>query len=110
MSEVVYDMSAVVPQVIEFFKNHPELPHLQEIWEPIAEFIDSRQLTASLSNLEFAYRVQKPAIDKAIAAIPANEWKEKVVLPEFQKRKKARPKRQSDKPWGVSTTEWLHSR
>ncbi len=110
MSEVVYDMTAVVPEVVTFFKNHPELPPIQEVWDVISEFIESKHLTASLSNIEFAFRAVRIEIDKALDAIPPNVWKEKVVIPEFKKHQKSQPKTASSKPLGVSTTQWLNSK
>ena len=109
MSEVLYDMSAVVPEVVAFFRNHPELPQIPEVWAPIAEFIESKQLTASLSNIEFAYRAQRIEIEKALDAVSPEDWKQRVVVPEFKKREKDQPKRGSRKPLGVSWTQYIHS-
>jgi hypothetical protein len=109
MSEVVYDMTAVVPEVVAFFRNHPELPQIPEVWAPIADFIESKQLTASLSNIEFAYRAQRAEIDKTLDKIPPDEWKTRVVVPEFKKRQKAQPKETNRKPIGVSWSQYVHS-
>ena len=109
MSEVVYDMTAVVPEIVAFFRSHPELPQIPEVWAPIADFIASKHLTASLSNIEFAYKAQRAEVDKALDKIPADKWKERVVAPEFKKRQAAQPKQASNKPLGVATVQWLHS-
>ncbi len=104
------DLDIAVEINKEFLKNHPELPRIPEVLNIIADYVVDRQLTLSVSNLEFALKATRGEVEKAIAAIPADEWKEKVILPEFKKRQKAPPRRQSGKPWGVSTTEWIHSR
>jgi hypothetical protein len=109
MSEVLYDMSAVVPAVIQFFRNHPELPRVSEVWAPIAEFIESHELDASLSNIEFAYKAQRVEVEKALDQIPPDEWKTRVLIPEFKKRQSKQPKETNRKPIGVSWSQYIHS-
>lgn len=100
----------VVSQFRQFFANHPELPPLQEVWTVIVDFIFHKQLTTSLSNIEFAYKVCRKEIDEAINKIPSQVWKEKVVIPEFKQRQASQPKRESAKPFGVATVQWIHNR
>ncbi|MFY9560298.1 MAG: hypothetical protein WAQ52_08710 [Terriglobales bacterium] len=97
---------------VGFFSAHPELPMIQEVWNILVDWIADHKLTVSRSNLETAFRVNQSKIEKTIDSLPAAAYRERVVEPEFKRRKSAEPKpRESERPFGVrSWSEWIHSR
>jgi len=94
----------------EFFDLHPETPRIQEVWRILCDYLFEKQLAVSLPNLNHAFKVRRAAIEKTLDGIPATEWRKTVVEPLFAKHQKENPPRESSKPWGVSTAQWIHSR
>jgi hypothetical protein len=110
MSGIYDNQQEMIAAMDEFFANHPELPRINEVWDVIGGYIYNRQLTPTLPNFESALKACRQEIENALDNIPPKAWLDKVVKPEFKQRQAAQPERIPEKPWGVSTTQWIHSR
>lgn len=100
----------IVPIAVAFFRNHPDLPNIQEVREILVDYLCDHNLVASLSNFEYAFQACQKDIERSLSTIPASRWLNEVVKPEFAKRQAAQPaKPKSSKPWGVSTSQWIHN-
>jgi hypothetical protein len=78
----------------------------------IGGYLDKRGLGYSLPNLSLAIDACSERLEpstQALEEMSGDEYRKSIVEPEFARKQAAQPKRESSKPWGVSSTQWLHS-
>lgn len=93
-----------------FFRNHPEVPPVPEVREVLASYLCENNLSPSLSNFEFSLKACRKEIEHILNSIPASRWLDEVVKPESKRRRDAEESpRQSDKPWGVSWSQFINN-
>lgn len=79
----------------------------------VGDWMKARNLGYSESNLRLAISACEVSLDPSeqrLNDMSSDEYLDAVVKPEFARKQAAQPKRESAKPWGVSTVQWIHSR
>jgi hypothetical protein len=75
-------------------------------------WINKRNLSCSLANLQLGIEACSEHLEpsaQALEEMSGDEYRKSIVEPEFARKQAAQPKRENPKPWGVSSTQWLHS-
>jgi len=95
----------------EFWAAHPDVAPSKKNSAILLNWLFHRDLTPTQGNLHTAYEStfgQMEPSDLAISRMSSDEFKKRIVDPEFQEIESKRPKRERKFPIGVRYTRFLH--
>jgi len=103
----------VDPFAGEFWTAHPDVAPSKKNSSILLNWLFRRDLAPTQGNLHVAYEStseQMEPSDEAISRMSADEFKKRIVEPEFQEIESKRPKPERQFPLGVRYTRYLHDR